>query len=71
MLPLYCVLEVASKELVYSSTKYSGATSFLCSVPERVRDCFVIVRYDLNENWVMPCDGSNNNNENNKDEERV
>lgn len=60
---LFCVLEISSKELVYSSTKYSGATSFLRSVPERVRDCFAIVRYDPNENWDMPADGSNNENE--------
>lgn len=58
---LFCVLEVASKELVYSSVKYSGATSFLRSVPERVRDCFVIVRYDPNENWDATANANNNN----------
>lgn len=62
---LFCVLEVASKELVYSSVKYSGATAFLRSVPERVRDCFAIVRYDPNENWEPSIDGSNNNDNNN------
>lgn len=66
---LFCVLEVASRELVYSSTKYSGATSFLRSVPERVRDCFAIVRYDPNENWDIPGNGSQDN-ENNIENER-
>lgn len=66
---LFCVLEVASKELVYSSLKYSGATSFLRSVPERVRGCFVIVRYDPNEHWVDSDNGVNN--EKNNENERV
>lgn len=58
---LFCVLEISSKELVYSSTRYSGATSFLRSVPERVRDCFAIVRYDPNEHWDVPGDGATDN----------
>lgn len=52
MMPrLFCVIENASGELVYSSTKFSGAISFLRSVPDRLRDCFLLVRYDPDENW--------------------
>ena len=65
---LFCVLEGASKELVYSSVRYSGATSFLRSVPERVRDCFTIVRYDPNENWDVSGDGVTNNENDNQNE---
>ena len=65
---LFCVLEIASKELVYSSTKYSGAASFLRSVPQRVRDCFAIVRYDPNENWDVSGDGIKNNEKSTQEE---
>lgn len=58
---LFCVIELASNDLVYSSTKYSAATSFLRSVPDRVRDCFVLVRYDANENWKPTTKGENEN----------
>lgn len=52
MMPrLFCVIEIASGELVYASGNYSAAASFLRAVPDRVRDCFVLVRYDANENW--------------------
>lgn len=52
MMPrLFCVIENASGDLVYASAKYTAATSFLRSVPDRVRDCFNLVRYDANENW--------------------
>lgn len=48
---IFCVIEIASKELVFSSFKYSAASSFLRAVPDRIRDCFAIVRYDANEIW--------------------
>lgn len=48
---LFCVIEIASNELVFSSSKYSAASSFLRAVPDRIRDCFALVRYDANENW--------------------
>lgn len=57
---IFCVIEIASKELVYSSVRYSGATSFLRALPERVRDCFAIVRYDPNENWDVSDDSMEN-----------
>lgn len=50
---IFCIIEIASNELVFSSTNYSAATSFIRSMPERIRDCFAIVRYDANENWVL------------------
>lgn len=49
---LFAVLEIKSQELVFTSSRYSSASSFLRSVPERLRDYFCIVRYDPNENWV-------------------
>lgn len=48
---IFCVIEIASNELVFSSSKYSAASSFLRAVPYRIRDYFALVRYDANENW--------------------
>lgn len=64
MMPrLFCVIENASCELVYASNKYSSSTSFLRSVPDRVRDCFSLVRYDANENWNPENKGEINGNQ--------
>ena len=68
MMPrLFCVIENASGEFVYASSKYTAATSFLRSVPDRVRDCFALVRYDANENWKPETQGEKNGNQGNRD----
>lgn len=68
MIPrLFCVIENASGELVYASVKYTAATSFLRSVPDRVRDCFSLVRYDADENWKPETKGETNANQGYRD----
>lgn len=49
---LFAVLEIKSQELVFTSTKYSAASLFFRSVPDRLRDFFCIVRYDANDSWI-------------------
>lgn len=49
---LFVVIENSSSEVVYTSTLYSKAAAFVRSLPDSIVDCFSLVRYDANENWV-------------------
>lgn len=49
---IFVILENASSEIVYTSTQYTKAKSFMNSLPDSIRDCFSLVRYDANENWT-------------------
>lgn len=49
---LFVVLENASGEVLHVTSRYSSANSILQSLPEGIRGCFGVVRYDPNENWM-------------------
>lgn len=49
---LFVVVENCSGEVVYTSTLYSKASAFMKSLPDSISDCFSLVRYDANENWL-------------------
>lgn len=49
---LFVVLENVSCDIVYTSTQYTKAKSFMNALPDGIRDCFSLVRYDANENWT-------------------
>lgn len=49
---IFVVLENASSDIVYTSTQYTKAKSFMNSLPDSIRDCFSLVRYDADENWT-------------------
>lgn len=49
---IFVVLENSSGEVVYTSTQYTKAKSFMNSLPDSIRGCFSLVRYDADENWT-------------------
>lgn len=49
---LFVVLENSTNDIVYTSTQYTKATSFMNAFPDSIRDCFSLVRYDADENWT-------------------
>lgn len=49
---IFAIIELSSNEVVHTTTKYSAASGFLRSLPDRIRDCFTVVRYDADENWT-------------------
>lgn len=49
---LFVVLEEATGEVLHVTSRYSSANAILQSLPERVRGCFGVVRYDPDENWT-------------------
>ena len=56
---IFAIIELSSNEVVHTSTKYSAASGFLRSIPDRIRDCFTVVRYDANENWTPDANTKN------------
>lgn len=61
---LFAIIENATNELVFASSRYSAVSSFMSAIPNRIRDCFSFVRYDANENWI-PSNNEENNEERN------
>ena len=47
---LFCLVCVASGTVEYSSTNKAAVNGFFLSMPEEVRDLFVVVEYRANNN---------------------
>lgn len=46
---IWAVFCYATGEVEYSTTRYTAAQGFMNSIPEAIRDQFVVLRFDVNK----------------------
>lgn len=58
---LFCLVCSSSGTVEYSSTHYTVVSSIYNGLPETLKGCFEVVRYDANPTWKKERKSENDN----------